>query len=257
MDFRIEHIENGAIFRLSRPDKLNSTTPAIWAGLEALLDELETGGGRFLVVTGEGEKAFCAGTDLGSTTSLSADQVGDRCDQVRALLTRLSRSRLISVAALNGLAYGGGLELASACTFRVALPHVRLSVPEIKIAAMPAYGGTQFLTSLLGRAVALDLLLTGRVVPADEALRIGLVSRVVDGSTGIVDEAVALANSVCAHSAAAITAIREAVSAADAGPADDGMDREGVLARQIFTSEDCREGTAAFLEKRAPRFTGR
>lgn len=257
MDCRSDRVEDGAVFRLTRPHKLNSTTYVVWQELNTLLDILEADGARFLVVTGEGEKAFCAGTDLGDTIELSTSELCDRCDYARATLLRLSRSPLLSVAALNGLAYGGGLELAMACTFRIAAPRVRLSLPEIKLGAIPAYGGTQFLPALVGQARALDLLLTGRSVDADEALAMGLVSRVADADADVVSLAVALARSVSQYSAPAIAALRQAVATANPRPDDAGMAREGALAREIFAGEDCREGTLAFLEKRAPRFKGR
>lgn len=257
MDFRIDHVDGGAVFRLTRPQKLNSGTLEIWSGFERLLDVLEGGGGRFLIITGEGTQSFCAGTDLGDTTSLSADEVADRCDYTRNLLLRLSRSALISVAALNGLAFGGGLELAAACTFRVAAPHVRLSLPEVKLGSIPAYGGTQFVTAIVGPAIALDLMLTGRSVMVDEALQIGLVSRKIDPEADVVEEALVLARSVCRFSRPAVAAIRHAVAAAGPLPTNDGLALEGALAREIFSGEDCREGTAAFLEKRTPHFKDR
>lgn len=258
MDYRIDMVEHGAVFRLTRPERLNSSTLAIWQGFEQLLNMLECDPvARLLVVTGEGAKSFCAGTDLADTIALGVAEIADRCDHVRGLLMRLSRSPLISVAALNGLAYGGGLELAAACTFRVAAPHVRLAVPEVKLGAMPAYGGTQFLTALIGPALALDLLLTGRTVAIEEAVRIGLVSRVTGDGADVVAAALELAASVGQFSRPAIAAIRQAVAAAGPQPTDSGMACEGRLARELFAGEDCREGTAAFLEKRAPVFRGR
>jgi enoyl-CoA hydratase/carnithine racemase len=122
---------------------------------------------------------------------------------------------------------------------------------------MPAYGGTQFLTSLLGVPIALDLLLTGRTVDVEEALRIGLISRAIAADSDVVEAALQLARSVAQFSFPAITAIRQAVMAAESQPTDAGMAREGQLARELFAGEDCREGVASFLEKRAPKFKGR
>ncbi|WP_158971264.1 enoyl-CoA hydratase/isomerase family protein [Chachezhania sediminis] len=257
MDYQIERRGAGAIFTLNRPDKLNATTPQVWDGLTALLDELEAGGGRYVVITGAGPRAFCAGTDLGTTVALSNDEVANRCDMVRKVLLRLHRSPVLSVAAVNGLAYGGGMELAAACTLRLAVPSARFSVPEIKIAAIPAYGGTQYLPAVLGPAVALDLLLTGRVLGTPEAMTLGFLSRIVEAGADVVAEAVAVAETVGGFSAPAVAAIRSAVASAGPQVTEAGMAREGILAREIFQGEDCREGTAAFLEKRAPVFTGR
>lgn len=257
MDYLIERQGLGAVFTLNRPEKLNATTPEIWAGLSGLLDDLEAEGGRYLVITGTGPKAFCAGTDLGTTVSLSNAEVADRCDMVRKILMRLHLSPVISLAAVNGLAYGGGMELMAACTLRLAAATAKFSVPEIKIAAIPAYGGTQFLPAVLGSAVALDLLLTGRSVTAAEAMTLGLLSRVVKEDQDVVAEALALAETIGGYSAPAVAAIRSAVASAGPQVSNAGMAREGILAREIFSGDDCREGAAAFLEKRAPVFTGR
>lgn len=257
MDYQLEHHCEGAVFTLNRPDKLNATTPQVWEGLTELLDKMEADGGRYIVITGAGPKAFCAGTDLGTTVDLSNDEVANRCDWVRKVLLRLHRSPVVSVAAVNGLAYGGGMELVAACTLRLAVASARFSVPEIKIAAIPAYGGTQFLPAVLGPAVALDLLLTGRTITALEALQMGLLSRVIEEDGDVVAKALELGQAVGGYSAPAVAAIRSAVASAGPQVTEGGMAREGILAREIFQGEDCREGTAAFLEKRAPVFTGR
>ncbi|MGE0151369.1 MAG: enoyl-CoA hydratase/isomerase family protein [Reyranellaceae bacterium] len=257
MDFQIEKLEEGAVFRLTRPAKLNAITKAILTGLSDCIDALERERARFLVVTGEGERAFCAGTDLGESAGLSEPDRVAKNDGARALFVRLSQSPLLSVAAVNGLAYGGGLELAMACTLRLAAPHAKFSLPEVKLGVLPAYGGTQFLPALVGKARALEMMLTGEPVDAREALVMGLVNRIAAADTPLLDQAVAYARSVTRFSPVAIAGIRRAVDAAG-----DSVTQEGLLAEQremaiALASEDAKEGVAAFLEKRAAKFKGR
>jgi enoyl-CoA hydratase len=253
-DFRIDPLPDGAVFRLTRPAKLNAITRPVLLGLAACLDDLEARGMRLLVVTGEGERAFCAGTDLAETQQMSAAARLDKSAMARDLFARLSRSSLISVAAVNGLAFGGGLELAMACTFRVAAPHASVSLPEIKLGLLPAYGGTQFLAALVGSARALDLMLTGRRLDAEEALAMGLLSRVVAPEEDVLARALALGREVTQFSGQAIDGIRRCVAAAGAQVTDAGLAAEDRVVRDVFVTENAREGVAAFLEKRAPVF---
>jgi enoyl-CoA hydratase len=253
-DFQIDPLPDGAVFRLTRPAKLNAITRPILLGLAACLDDLEARGMRLLVITGEGERAFCAGTDLAETQEMSAAARLDKSAMARDLFARLSRSSLISVAAVNGLAFGGGLELAMACTFRVAAPHVSVSLPEIKLGLLPAYGGTQFLAALVGSARALDLMLTGRRLGAEEALAMGLLSRVVAPEEDVLARALALGREVTQFSGQAVDGIRRCVAAAGAQVTDAGLAAEDRVVRDVFVTENAREGVAAFLEKRAPVF---
>ena len=252
--FRIEALPDGAVFRLARPEKLNAITRPILLGLARCLDELEARRMRVLVVTGEGARAFCAGTDLAETRDMPEPARLDKSAMARELFARLSRSPLISVAAINGLAFGGGLELAMACTFRVAAPQASVSLPEIRLGLLPAYGGTQFLAALVGSARALDLMLTGRRVPADEALAMGLVNRVLDPGEDVVARALELGREVTQWSAPAIDGIRRCVAAAGARVTDDGLAVEDGAVREVFVTDNAREGVAAFLEKRPPVF---
>ena len=253
-DFRIDPLPDGAVFRLTRPAKLNAITRPILLGLAACLDDLEARRMRLLLITGDGERAFCAGTDLAETQQMPAPARLDKSAMARALFARLSRSPLVSVAALNGLAFGGGLELAMACTFRVAAPHASVSLPEIKLGLLPAYGGTQFLAALVGGARALDLMLTGRRVGADEALAMGLLSRVVAPDENVLERALALGREVTQFSGQAIDGIRRCVAVAGEQVTDAGLDAEDRVVREVFVTDNAREGVAAFLEKRAPVF---
>ena len=257
MDFLIEQFEYGTVFRLNRPHKLNAITQEIKHGLVRCLDEMEGRNARVLILTGQGERAFCAGTDIAEWASLCAEECAASSDLAREFLFRLSSSKLISIAALNGLAFGGGLELAMACTFRVAAPHVEVSLPEIKLGLIPAYAGTQFLTALVGRGRALDMMLTGRKVAATDALTMGLISRVVDPGIPALEAAKALATEVCAMSPVAIAAVRESVDAAGDAVTEQGLAIEGNQVRRVAHSDDAHEGVRAFLDKRPARFRGR
>jgi enoyl-CoA hydratase len=246
--------DDHAVFRLVRPHKLNSLTRAMLEGLDACLDEVERRGTPTLILTGEGEKSFCAGTDLAEAQAMTLEQLRAKGDFARALLFRLSRAPLISVAALNGLAFGGGLELAMACTFRISMAHAQLSLPEIKLGVLPSYGGTQFLPALIGRARALDLALTGRSISAAEALAMGLITRVASTETPLLDQAVEFARSITKHSRLAVNSLRRCIAAAGAVVTEEGLAVEAAEVRLVEASEDAREGVRAFLEKRPPVF---
>lgn len=252
--FRVEPVEHGAVFRLARSARLNALTRPMLEGLSACLDALEADAARIFLITGEGDKAFCAGTDLAELESMSEPARLAKSAMARALFVRLSRSNVTSVAAVNGLAFGGGLEIAMACTFRVAAAHASFSLPEVKLGLLPAYAGTQFLPALVGAGRALDLMLTGRRIDAREALAIGLVNRVVDDGGGPLAAALALAREVARMSAPAVEGIRRCVAAAGAQLSDEGLTVEDTEVRRVFVSDDAREGVAAFLEKREPRF---
>lgn len=252
--YTVQPIEDGAIFTIERPAKLNALTRPVLVGLAACLDVLESRDARLLIVTGRGERAFCAGTDLGELQGLDMAARMAKTDMARDLLVRLSRSPVASVAAINGLAYGGGLELAMACLLRIAVPGAAVSLPEIKLGLLPAYAGTQFLPAIVGPSRALEMMLTGRALPADEAHAIGLVHRIARDGEPLVDQALAFGREVSRFSPGAIAAIRACVAAAGPVVTDAGLAVEEAQVRANFDSADAREGVAAFLEKRPARF---
>ena len=252
--FSIEPLDDGAVFTIERPAKLNALTRPVLLGLADCLDALEARHARLLVVTGRGERAFCAGTDLTELQGLDMGARMAKTSMARELLVRLSRSRIVSVAAINGLAYGGGLELAMACTLRIAAPHAKVSLPEVKLGLLPAYAGTQFLPALVGPGRALEMMLTGRAVPVDEAVAMGLVNRVAATDVPLVEQALAFGREVTRHAPSAIAAIRACVTAAGATVTDAGLAVEDAQVRANFDHPDAREGVAAFLEKREPRW---
>lgn len=254
-DFSIETLPEGALFRIERPAKLNALTRAVMKGLSDCIDALEAQGARLLIITGRGERAFCAGTDLGELKGLTLDERRAKSDASRALLVRLHRSQLLSLAAVNGLAFGGGLELAMACTVRLASAHASFSLPEVKLGLVPAYAGTQLLPALIGKARALELMLTGRTVDAHEALGIGLIHRLAHTDTSLDEQALAFARDITRWSPTALQAIRACVDAAGDTLTDEGLAVEMREVNANYGSSDAQEGMSAFLEKRSPHFS--
>src|SRR5947209_18241933 len=180
MAIHLTRISELAVVTLDRPEVLNALNFEMLRDLGAAFDQVADGDARALLVTGAGDRAFCAGADIKELMgrSLLVQREGAAFGQ--AVFARLDALRIPSIALINGYAFGGGLELALACTFRLAVRNAKLGLPEIKLGLIPGYGGTQRLPRLIGEARALEIILTGRTVEVDEGERIGLVNRVVD-----------------------------------------------------------------------------
>lgn len=245
----ISIVGNATVFRLARPDKLNSINRSVLDALAGCLDDMERQGRRLLVITGEGRRAFSAGADLDELRHADADSITVQAAIARELFIRMSRSKVLSIAAINGVAFGGGLELAMACTLRIAASNARVSLPEIKLGLMPAYGGTQFLPALVGSSRALEMMLTGRVLSAAEASSIGLLSRVCVDDEDVLQASLSLGEEIIAHSATAIHGIRASVGAYKGRLAGVGFSSEGFAVREVFRSDEAREGVAGFFAK--------
>lgn len=250
----IEIEERGecTVLRLNRPEALNSISNAMLAELEEQIEALEHAACRALVLTGTG-RAFCAGTDLKESHGVPEE----RMRRVHALVLRMRHYPKPIVAALNGLALGGGLELALACTFRVARADARLGLPEVKLALLPAYAGTQLLPRLVGESAALEMMLSGEPVDGTRAERIGLVNRVVPADADVVAAACEMASSFTRHSLVPQRAILRAVREGMALPLEEAMALERGLVTEVSASADTREGVAAFIEKRQARWSDR
>lgn len=250
--------EEGGIARLiiQRPQKLNALNAATLDELEAALNQCENDGGiRGLLITGGGDKAFVAGADINELAEAEPMEAVRRARRGQDLFRRIERSTKPSIAAINGFALGGGLELAMSCTMRVAGSRARLGQPEVKLGIIAGYGGTQRLPRLVGRGRALDLLLTGEPISAEEAHRIGLVNHVVPDDQ-LLDFSRGLLLKILANGPLAVALTLEAVDVGLSCGLDEGLRFEANAFGLAASTADCKEGTRAFLEKRTPVFAG-
>ena len=238
---------------LSRPPA-NALGEPIIAGLAAAFDQAEADNSAVIVITSAVSGFFAAGADL--TLFDNLDQAGflDYLDRLRAQIERAHTGPWVSIAAVDGHALGGGLELAMACTMRVASAGAKLGVPEVKLGLLPGAAGTQRLPRLVGRGDAIDLLLTGRSVGGSEALQMGLIDRLAGEGVSAVEAAGVLAASLAHGPREAYQAILDCVDAAAQSDLGPGMQFERDQVARLFESPDGREGVQAFLEKRRPSF---
>lgn len=240
------------VVTMARPPA-NALGPAILDGLHAAIDAAEGAGDvKVMVLTSALDGFFAAGADIKHMSTIDAESFMAYGDKMRSANDRLASSSWISVAAVNGLALGGGLELAMACTMRVAGAGAKLGLPEVKLGLIPGAGGTQRLPRLVGRGRALDIMLTARQVEAAEALDIGLVDRLADAD--VVEEAIALARQLAKASLPAQLAVVRTVNAAFEMPLEQGFAYEAEQEQGLFEDGEAAEGIAAFVGKRPPNF---
>lgn len=231
----------------------NALSLPLLDGLTAVLDQADADGGAKVVIVSSGlDGFFAAGADIRHLAKTDAGSFMAYGSQMRAVNDRIAAAPWISVAAVDGLALGGGLELAMACTLRVSGPGARYGLPEVRLGLIPGAGGTQRLPRLVGRGRALDVMLTARQVPAAEALAIGLVDRLAEGDA--VTAALTLAGELAQASLPAQRAVVRAVDAAFDLPAGAGLAYEADQEQALFENGEATEGITAFLEKRAPNF---
>jgi enoyl-CoA hydratase len=254
--FQVE--ESGiALLTVNRPEKLNALSGELVGELaDAFARVAGDAAIRALILTGAGEKAFVAGADIGELAALSPYEARAFALRGQAAFRQLETCGKPVVAAVNGFALGGGLELAMACTVRFAGENAKLGQPEVKLGIIPGYGGTQRLPRLVGRGRALELLLAGDPVPAAEAYRIGLVNAVVPRAE-LLDYCRAWLGKVLANAPLALGLVLDAVDTGLACGLEEGLRFEAAAFGVSAATEDCREGTRAFLEKRRAGFTGK
>jgi enoyl-CoA hydratase/carnithine racemase len=247
-----------AVVTLARPHRRNALDRPTLTELGRLGRELGSDAGvGAVVLTGTGEQAFCAGADLKERAGMTDDEVRGMLGQFRTDLAWLSSSPFPVVAALNGAALGGGLELALACDLRVAVPHAVLGLPETSLGIIPAAGGTQRLPRLVGLAKATELVLLGTRLTAPEALALGIVNRVSVAGASVVDDALFWLAPVLDGSPIAMRAALDTLRASAVLPLADGLQAERRAYEACLVSEDRKEALAAFSEKRTPVFRGR
>jgi enoyl-CoA hydratase len=257
-NLKLEIREGGiAIVTLSRPDKLNALNDKTMHELDACFTALGSDPGvRGVILTGAGDKAFVAGADIAELATQSPVEGRERGLRGQRVLDRIEQLGKPVIAAVNGFALGGGCELAMACHVRIASENARLGTPEVKLGIMCGYAGTQRLPRLVGKGRALEILLTGEMVDAQEAYRIGLVNRVVPKDK-LLEEAEALLRKMLANGPLSLRFTLEAVNAGLEMPFDEAERYESTLFGLICTTDDMQEGTRAFLEKRPAKFQGR
>jgi enoyl-CoA hydratase len=243
-----------ALVTIDRQDALNALDVATLTELRDNLRELAADeSARVVILTGAGEKAFVAGADIKYMSGLDvegAKEWGALGHEAGRLLETMPKP---TIAAINGFALGGGCELALACDVRYASSRAKLGQPEVNLGIIPGWGGTQRLARVCGLGVAKELIFTGRTLDADEALRTGLVNGVHDP---VLDKACEVATLLAAKSPIALRLMKELANRALGGNHSENLDAEGQTFGEIFSSEDAREGMAAFVEKREPKFVG-
>lgn len=246
-----------ALITINRLAKLNALNQAVLRELSQVIQSIESDPGiRGVILTGAGEKAFVAGADISELADIDAVGTTRIGLNGQAIMRRLETCGKPSIAAINGYALGGGLELALCCPLRIASTNAKLGLPEVKLGVIPGYGGTQRLPRLVGRAKALEMILTGEPIDANEAARIGLVNHVVQPSE-LIDRSKELLRRILANGPVAIRLALQAVDIGENCGLEEGLRHEATAFGLAAASEDRREGTRAFLEKRPARFVGR
>ena len=241
---------------IKRPEVMNALDDVTLHELQQVTQEFATDElVRVVVLTGYGDKAFIAGADIKQLSTLTPIEAEALARRGQAVCNDLEQMGKPVIAAINGYALGGGCEIAMACTLRIASDLARIGQPEVTLGLIPGYGGTQRLTRLVGHGRALEIMLTGKPISAEEAWRIGLINRVVPSRelTAVVDE---LAKYLSGQPPLAMKYILSAVRDGSGMTLRDGCSLEASLLGLMASTDDWREGTTAFLEKRRPRFTG-
>ena len=245
------------VLTIDRPDKLNAlnrqTLEALDAAFAAAGDDAQV---RAVVLTGSGSKAFVAGADIAEMNTLTAIEGREFSLLGQRLMRRIERLPKPVIAMVNGYALGGGLELAMACHLRVAADNARLGQPEVNLGLIPGFGGTQRLLRLVGRAATLELCLVGAPIDAARALQLGLVNRTVPAAE-LEAETMKLATQLAGAAPLALRGVLDAVVLGGECGIEEGLQFETAQFALLFASEDMREGTTAFLDKRKPQFRNR
>ncbi|MEO6835883.1 MAG: enoyl-CoA hydratase-related protein [Candidatus Tumulicola sp.] len=257
-DIVVEVAAPAGIITFNRPGVLNALRTALLAEVSQALSQLEADPDvRAVIITGAGEKAFAAGADIAELNALpSAGRGADQARLGQALTRKIERLRKPVIMAINGFALGGGCELAMAGDILIAAENAKFGQPEVNLGLIPGYGGSQRTTRLVGRGMAMYLCLTGEMIDAQEALRIGLVQKVVP-LTALMTEAKAIASVIASKAPLAIAACKRAINNGAHLSIDDALEIEALEFGTLVDTEDIKEGTGAFLEKRKPQWKGR
>jgi enoyl-CoA hydratase len=245
--------DNGVlIITINRTEKMNALNKEVFNDLDKMMDEVyQDVTIKTVIITGAGEKAFVAGADIAEFASFTKEEAIALSKRGQAVFMKIENSPKPVIAAVNGFALGGGCELAMACHFRICSNNARFGQPEINLGLIPGYGGTQRLTQLIGKAKSMELHMTGNMIDAQEAFRLGLVNQVTDTGS-LMTTTRELATIISNKAPLALNKIITCINAATGG-----YELEAELFGASFETEDMKEGTAAFLEKRKAEFKGK
>ncbi len=252
MTVELSRRDEVALIRLNRPEALNALSFAILQEIGAAIAEVAASDARAILITGAGAKAFCAGADIKELRNRSLMEQKRGAELGQKVFAGLAAAPQPSVALINGYAFGGGMEMALACDFRLAAPTAKMGLPEIKLGLIPGYGGTQRLPRLIGESRAMEMILTGRTVTAEEAERIGLVNQMVEGD--LVEAGIAFCRRFTGYGMLALGFARAAVRRAGESSLVEGLKAEAELSTLAYQTADAEEGMAAFEEKRKAEF---
>jgi len=249
--------DNTAIIGINRPKAMNALNKGVRDDLRAAIDRIEASDDvGAVIITGAGDKAFVAGADISEFVGLTPLGTQDLCADLHSLLDKIELFSKPVIAAVNGLAFGGGCELLLACHLRICSDKALFGLPELGLGVIPGGGGTQRLPRVIGKGRALEVMLTGKNVDAQEAYRIGLVNKVVPGDK-LMEESQGMAKMILKKSPAAVRMTLQAVNEGMMTDQVTALRLEKKLVGITFSTEDCKEGINSFLEKRKPSFTGR
>lgn len=249
-------VDNGiGILTISRPEALNALNVEVINELSEFVNHLDTHEVRSLIITGEG-KAFVAGADITAFKSMAASEAKELAHKGQALFTKLEELEIPVIAAVNGFALGGGLELALACDFIIASEKAKMGLPEVGLGLIPGYGGTQRLARNVGKGIAKAITLSGDMFAADQMMAWGLVVEIAE-SESLMDAAKSWAEKISAKGPQALTFAKQAIQQGFDKEITDGFRLEAELFAKCFETQDQKEGVSAFLEKRSPKFQGK
>lgn len=251
-----EKIENIGVLKINRPKALNAINEKVLSEIDAQIDEIDSDRDlRVLIITGSGEKAFVAGADITELADLDSEKALAFAKRGQAVMRRLEILKIPVIAAVNGFALGGGTELACACDFIFASENAKFGQPEVLLGLMPGFGGTQRLARFVGIGNARELIYTGDQINAQQALEMGLVNKVFKQDK-LLDETLKVARTISQRAPLGVAACKEAINDGYDVSLDKGLQFEADLFGDLFDTDDVKEGTKAFLEKRPPKFQG-
>lgn len=253
---KIEEHENIAVMKVSAPKTLNALNTGVFKDMDDYLTNFDCEKFRVLIITGDGEKAFVAGADISEMANLNVAQGQTFGARGAAVFRKIETLHVPVIAAVNGFALGGGCELAMACDIRICSDNAKFGQPEVGLGIIPGFSGTVRLARLVGMGMAKQLIYTGKAIRANEALQIGLVNEVVPQAE-LMNRAFELANQIAANAPLAVKAAKLAINAEWDMDADSAIMNESALFGRCFSTEDQKEGMAAFLEKRKPTYKGK